>query len=90
VTSWLSSIKSLKRKREEINLLLHSTATKKKVIFNIPLLRFPTILQHFDLKEFQAMHICESNSENYLQLQWCEMLLNEHRTMFRVSFLERT
>lgn len=71
MTRWLSSIRSLKGKRERGGyLLLCLTVTKrKKKKINIPLLRFPMILQHFDLEEFQAMHISESYSEDQLQLQ---------------------
>lgn len=88
MTSWLSSIKSLKRERRKGSyLLLCLTATKMKIIFNIPLLRFPMILQHFDLEEFQAMHIPESYSEGQLQPQQCEMFLDEHSLMFRVYVL---
>lgn len=88
MTSWLSSIKSLKREREKKSyLFLCLTATKMKIIFYIPLLSFPMILQHFDLEEFQATHIPESYSEDHLQPQQYEMFLNEHSLMFRVYVL---
>lgn len=71
MTSWLSSIRSLKGERERGGYLLLCclTVTKRVGKINIPLLRFPMILQHFDLEEFQAMHISESYSVDQLQLQ---------------------
>lgn len=88
MTSWLSSIKSLKReKRKGSYLLLCLTAAKMKIIVNIPLLRFPMILQHFDLEGFQATHTPESYSEGQLQPQRCEVFLDEHSLMFRVYVL---
>lgn len=68
MTSWLSSIKSLKREKEKLLTFIPRSYQKEKN-FNIPLLRFPMILQHFGLEEFQAMHISESYSEDQLRLQ---------------------
>ena len=66
----------------------HSYQKENKNV-NIPPLRFPMILRHFDLEESQAMHISESYSEGQLQLQLqeYEMPLDEYSLMVRVHLL---
>lgn len=81
MTIWLSSIKLFKKKKTKRKLSIFNATQLpkgKKKVSNLPLLRFPMILQHFHLEEFQAMHRVESNSEIQVQIQQQERFLDGH------------